>query len=239
MWCWRRLLRVLWTARRSNQSILKEINPEYSLEGLMLKFQYFGHLMWRTDSLEKTLMLGKIEGKRRKRWQRMRWLDANADSMKTNVSTLREDSEGQGSLGAAVHGVTENQTRLSDRKITNDVILIERGTDFGPLLSLNIEIRHTVFSLLKFTRKRYEQRYQIHGKSHRLGTLSPSVWTITPPPFLPFPYVNFCPELVQWPVCSKGNCLIRWHSLVCGLQRMIYSLWRWSSLLGAHPTPTH
>ena len=105
-------------------------------------------------------MLGKIEGGRRKRLQRMRWLDASTDSMKTNVSTLREDGEGQGSLGAAVHGVTETQTRPSDRKITNDVILIERGTDFGPLLSLNIEIRHTVFSLLKFTHKRYEQRYQ-------------------------------------------------------------------------------
>ena len=88
LWCWRRLLRVPWTARRSNQSILKEINPEYSLEGLMLKLQYFGNLMWRARSLEKTLMLGKIEDKRRRRWQKMRWLDAITDSVEMNVSKL-------------------------------------------------------------------------------------------------------------------------------------------------------
>ena len=92
LWCWRRLLRVPWTVRRSNQSILKEISPEYSLEGLMLKLklQYFGHLMWRTDSLEKTLMLGKIEGRRRRAWQRMRWLDGITDSMHMSLSNLQE-----------------------------------------------------------------------------------------------------------------------------------------------------
>ena len=97
LWCWRRLLRIPWTARRSNQSILKEISPEYSLEGLMLKLklQYFGHLMWRTDSLEKTLMMGKIEGERRRGWQRMRWLDGIPDSMDMSLST---GSTGQGSL---------------------------------------------------------------------------------------------------------------------------------------------
>ena len=91
LWCWRRLLRVPWTARRSNHSILKEISPEYSLEGLMLKLklQYFGHLMGRTDSLEKTLMLGKTEGTRRREWQRMRWLDGIANSMNMNLSKLQ------------------------------------------------------------------------------------------------------------------------------------------------------
>ena len=123
LWCWRRLLRVPWTARRSNQSILKEISPECSLERLMLKLklQYFGHLMWRADSFEKTMMLGKIEGRRRRGWQRRTWLDSITNSMDMSLNRVQGMVKDRDASRAAVHGVTKSWKWLSDWTTTTEI----------------------------------------------------------------------------------------------------------------------
>ena len=114
LWCWRRHLRIFWTASRTSQSISKEINSEYSLEGLMLKFQYFDHLVWTAESLEKTLMLGKIESRRKRGWQRMKWLDDNLDSMDMNLGKFWETVRDREAWHAVVHGVAKSWAWLSD-----------------------------------------------------------------------------------------------------------------------------
>ena len=151
LWCWRRLLRVPWTARRCNQSILKEISPGCSLEGMMLKLklQYFGHLMRRVDSLEKTLMLGGIGGRRRRGWQRVRWLDGITDCMDMGLGELRELVMDREAWRAVIHGVAKSRTRLSDwTELTElrGVLLIlstlpTASLPFGLYLNISFSVR--------------------------------------------------------------------------------------------------